>query len=138
MSPTGPVVLVACCGQKLPHAAPARELYVSDLFRKSRAWAERFGSRWFILSAKHGLLPPEAVVVPYDLTLAGMDAHARAMWGRRVADQFSWIDTRNGITVLAGAAYREWCLGSRFDYPLAGMGIGQQKAWLKAQLARPA
>lgn len=131
----GPVVLVTCCGQKLAHAAPARDLYTSDLFRKARAWAETFGSRWFILSAKHGLLAPDAVVEPYDVTLGGMDAYTRMMWGRRVAEQFRWTDTRGGVVVLAGAAYREWCAGSRFSFPLAGMGIGQQKAWLKAQVA---
>jgi hypothetical protein len=48
------VVLVACGKSKRPEACPARELYTGTLFRKARAWAERHGDAWAILSARHG------------------------------------------------------------------------------------
>jgi hypothetical protein len=44
------VVLVGCVKTKLSHAAAARDLYISPLFRKQRAYAEGSGSPWFILS----------------------------------------------------------------------------------------
>lgn len=126
------IALVACCGQKLGRAAPACELYVSPLFRKAAAYARTFDS-WFILSAKHGLIRPDAVIEPYDCTLLGMGTAARLAWGRKVADQMA----EEGITgaefvALAGAKYTEPLIraGVRVESPLRGLGIGKQLAWL--------
>lgn len=47
----------------------ARELYCSPLIRMERVYAERHRDRWFILSAKCGLVAPERVIEPYDETL---------------------------------------------------------------------
>jgi hypothetical protein len=68
------VGLVGCVKSKQSQAAPARELYVSPLFRGRRAWVERTCDRWFILSAKHGLVEPDRVLAPYDEIL--MDCRA--------------------------------------------------------------
>lgn len=38
---------------KLSQSAPARDLYVSLLFRARREWVERSCDTWFILSAEH-------------------------------------------------------------------------------------
>src|SRR3954468_6205562 len=84
--PVNPVVLVACCGPKLKEPAPAADLYISDLFKKARTYAERRG-RWFILSALHGLLDPSVVIAPYDVTLKKMPAAKRREWGRKVRGQ---------------------------------------------------
>src|SRR3546814_861850 len=54
-----PVFLVACVAAKLDRPAPARDLYASPWFQKARAYVERQGGAWFILSAKHGLTAPE-------------------------------------------------------------------------------
>lgn len=132
MSPTKPIVLVACCGPKLAQAAKAQDIYTSDLFVKSRAWAERFGSRWFILSAKHGLLPPEVVIQPYDMTLQAMGAGERIKWGARVAQAFGTPD--EPVVFLAGKLYRAWAARRSYAAPMAGLSIGHQKAWLKRQL----
>lgn len=78
------IVLVACAGKKLPHAAPAKDLYASSLFEKSRAYAEDRAAAWFILSALHGLVEPDAVIEPYDVNLNDMSAAARRAWSRRV------------------------------------------------------
>jgi hypothetical protein len=58
------VGLVACSRLKADRPAPARELYVSPLFRAARAYAERRHGpgRWFILSAHHGLVDPDTVL----------------------------------------------------------------------------
>ncbi len=81
-----PIHLVACVAGKLDHPAPARELYTSPWFQKARAYVERQGGQWFILSAKHGLIGPEEVIEPYDETLARMSAAARRLWGARVIE----------------------------------------------------
>lgn len=124
------VVLVACCGKKLPYPAPARELYQSELFRKSRAYAEQHGDEWLILSALHGVVHPDATVAPYDQTLNDMPAEDRRAWSARVARQLAAY-AADELTVLAGAAY---CgLVHEFENvtrPMEGLGIGQQLAYL--------
>lgn len=127
-----PIVLVACSGQKLDHAAPAQDLYTSDLFKKARAWAEKFGGRWYILSAKHGVVPPGQIIKPYDETLNDKTGHERACWNALVRAQFG--EPSCGVVVLAGEKYRGWLSGIPHDVPMAGLGIGQQKAWLKSQV----
>jgi hypothetical protein len=130
-----PIVLVACCGQKLEHAAPAGEIYVSDLFLKSKAWAERFGARWLILSAKHGLIEPRTVIEPYDETLNDKSAAELWLWGAKVRAQFGAAGPLSRpLVVLAGAKYRTWLEDVEHSAPMARMGIGEQKAWLKAQV----
>ncbi|MFK4706064.1 hypothetical protein ABIC83_002903 [Roseateles asaccharophilus] len=140
-TPPKPLVLVACGAQKLPHAAAAQDLYTGDLFKKSRAWAERFGSRWMILSAKHGLVAPDQVIEPYDVTLNLLGLDALAEWDTRVSAEFARLGldsygSARGVVVLAGRRYRRW-IESRpgVEVPMRGLGIGQQKAWLRDRLA---
>lgn len=134
-----PVVLVACGSQKLPYAAAAQDLYTGDLFVKSRARAERFGSSWFILSAKHGLVLPGQVIDPYDLTLNAMKSGELADWEAMVRAQTAakGIDLGyQAVVVLAGRRYRRWCEHlPNVSVPMKGLGIDQQKGWLRAQLA---
>jgi hypothetical protein len=141
-----PLVLVACCGPKLDHAAEARDIYVSDLFKKARAFAERQGGDWLILSAKHGVIDPTRVIEPYDQRPPTTRAGKR-QFAHHLALQL--VDHRDReIIVLAGEDYCGWIHAedvapsvdgrpglspafSRVRRPLKGMGIGQQKAWLK-------
>jgi len=132
-----PIVLVACCAAKLTQEAPAEDLYTSDLFKKSRAYAEAFGAYWYVLSAKHGLIPSDRVIRPYDCSLTSMTRAQRADWNRLVCSQFPNVRKRT-VVLLAGRLYREWADGRGYAAPLEGMGIGQQKAWLKAALANRA
>ena len=131
------VALVACAAAKLTRAAPAEELYVSALFRKSRAYAERSADHWYILSAMHGLVRPEDVIAPYDLTLNQMGIAERRRWADRVNGQLNGV-IRSGSTLLflAGARYREGIepvqrqRGVAITVPMEGMRIGEQLQWL--------
>lgn len=137
------IYLVSCAAQKAATCQRAADLYRSDWFRKARAYVESTGCRWFILSAEHGLLHPDARIDPYDTTLAAMGARGRREWGARVAAQ---LDTalgpafRGRIVFLAGRHYRTPLLAYAADrarVPMEGLGIGQQKAWLAARIAAP-
>ena len=131
------VGLVACSRAKTNRPAPARELYVSPLFRAARAYAERhYGpGRWFILSARHGLVDPDTVLAPYDLNLGQLSARERVAWGDRVAVELT--DRFPSGTVLwfhAGALYRDAIASvvpHQVRFPLAGLRIGQQLAWYR-------
>lgn len=131
----GPVILVACCGPKLPDPSPAADLYVSDLFKKARTYAERRG-RWFILSALHGLLNPAAVIAAYDVTLKTMPAAKRREWGRKVRDQMEAAGLIGlSLVALAGEDYVQplRAAGLTVEQPMKGLGIGKQLQWLKKQ-----
>jgi hypothetical protein len=129
------VGLVACSRAKAEQRAPARELYLSPLFRAARAYAERRYAQWFVLSARHGLVDPDTVLEPYDLSLRQLSARDREQWGNRVAVELT--DRFSAGTVLwfhAGALYRDSiapAVSHRVRFPLAGLGIGQQLAWYR-------
>lgn len=132
--------LVACSKSKLDHAAPARELYTGTLFKYASQYAERECDRWYILSAEHGLVHPDTVIEPYDLSLYWLSSPEYIAWGENVRAQLTMVRDRSCVItwmVLAGAVYHDPIVGGVFDVvelPLAGMGIGQQIAWLKEQL----
>lgn len=69
-----PVTYVIPCGAaKLDHAAPARELYVSSMFRMAldaaHAAVADDNGRVLILSALHGLVELDDVLEPYDVKM---------------------------------------------------------------------
>jgi hypothetical protein len=98
--------LVACSSQKLEHAAPARELYCSTLFRRSLAFAEPRCATVYVISAALELVLLHQVVKPYDRKLGSK--HEREQWGRRVA---STLIARHGreveYLILAGKDYAD-------------------------------
>ena len=67
------IVLISCVSKKLVHAAKVRDIYVSPLFRLNLAYAESLKpDAIYVLSAKHGLLPLDDQIEPYELTLNTM------------------------------------------------------------------
>lgn len=123
--------LVACCKTKLAEPARAEELYCSPLFRKARAYCLAHYHRWFILSAKYGLVEPGQVIAPYDCTLLDQDRKARARWGLRVFSQLAALGLAGKTFVAhAGKVYVAPLADKlRIETPLAGLGIGQRMAW---------
>lgn len=119
------VVLIACCGQKADTACKARDLYRSPLFRKSVAYAERRGLAWAILSAEHGLVMPDDVVAPYDVTLTTMSAAGRRSWADKTRAALALAFPCARFVVIAGKHYRA-AVPTAMEVPFAGMGIGEQ------------
>ena len=143
------VALVACTKGKRAERSPAQDLYTGDLFAKARTYAETFDS-WGVLSAKHGLVSPGEIIEPYNVVLGntktgppihawtdGVIARLLKLHEKRLSD-----GEKLHLTLLAGQHYRgvlaflsrraDWCAG--VDEPMKHLGIGQQKAWLLAQV----
>jgi hypothetical protein len=143
---TADVVLVGCVKSKLSHAAPAKDLYISPLFRSERAYAEAAGKRWFILSAEHGLVAPEEILQPYELRLSTTPARYRQEWGAKVVQQLrdaaGPVDGKT-IEAHAGSAYIDPIragvaqAGAHLVEPLAGLTLGQRLAWYSERLRHP-
>jgi len=101
------VGLIACCKEKLDHAAPAEELYKSQLFKASKQWITKKVDEWGILSAEHGLVLPDQVIEPYDRALSTLTRLQKERWCDYVHEQLmdKWSD--NAIyMIVAGADYR--------------------------------
>ena len=131
--------LVSCVSEKRDAPAKAKDLYKSALFTKARAFVEKAGGAWFILSAKHGLVHPEATINPYNETLNSMGTALRRAWAKRVIVQMELeLPRTDEIVVLAGQRYREYLMDylttrARISVPLEGLRIGEQLSWLSRQ-----
>lgn len=134
----GDVFLVSCVKSKQDHATPAKEMYISNLFRSARGFVQSRKCNWFILSAKYGLLQPDQVIEPYELTLKGMPIAERRNWANRVIKTAEkGIVDPSRIVFLAGQQYREFLLpyyqsiGVETCAPMARLSLGNQPGWLQ-------
>lgn len=129
--------LISCSKAKLPHPAPARELYSpSALFRGALRSLEGRAQVTYVLSAKHGLIPLDGEVAPYDQTLKDASPAERQAWAQNVlrALQERHGQSLSGITfeIHAGTAYRsplEGLLklaGATCTCPVDGQTMGQR------------
>ncbi len=128
--------LVGCVKDKEPRTMPARSLYRSPLYHGRRAYVERSCSSWFVLSAKHGLVHPDRMLEPYDVTLKDESPSQRRVWSQEVlADLTRLLGDLDGavIEIHAGVAYRDSGLvegledrGATVVVPAEGLGLGEQ------------
>ncbi len=130
------IALVSCTKSKLSHACPARDLYTaSALFRKARAYCERHYDAWYILSAKYGLVHPDTVIAPYDVTLKNMARPERQAWGRRVSAQLQQLGTHT-FYAHAGRDYIEYLVGVELFNVLDDLSLGHRLRWYNERAAR--
>ncbi|MBX3497841.1 MAG: hypothetical protein KF889_00215 [Alphaproteobacteria bacterium] len=96
----------------------AENLYSSELFYKSRRYAQANFDAWMILSAKHGLVRPSEVIAPYDLKLTTLSRPERAVLAQRVSSQVATLlDPSDRVTSICGEEYDELLCdaGVRFE-----------------------
>ena len=115
---TAPAItyVVPCGADKAATAAPARELYAGQMFRHTLAAAEAMAAtedaRVLILSARHGLVDPDAVIAPYEqrigapgsITADELAAQALALgidWGAQVYGMLPRAYLRTHDTALS-------------------------------------
>lgn len=65
----------------------AENLYSSELFFKSRRYAQANYDAWLILSAKHGLVRPCEILAPYECKLTALSHIERTSLAERVSRQ---------------------------------------------------
>jgi Family of unknown function (DUF6884) len=133
------VGLVGCVKTKVPHAAQARDLYSSALFRGRRAFVESTCDRWFIISAKHGLVSPDEVLEPYEETLNGKSTADKRSWAAAVLRELDAVgfDFPNVLfEIHARVEYRDFGLvdslrsrGASVEVPAIHLSQGEQLAF---------
>ena len=135
--------LVGCVKSKQSRPAAAADLYTSALFQGRRRWVEMSCDRWFILSAKHGLITPEQAVQPYDEALTNKNTAERRSWAAFVLEQ---LCDRLGdlgshrFEIHAGMPYVDYGLrtglvaaGASVTVPTEGLRQGEQLAFYRDQ-----
>lgn len=136
------IALVSCVATKRAGKCAARDLYVSVWFKKVRHHVESAGLDWYILSAKYGLLHPDQLIEPYELTLNNMNVRGRQNWARRALEQiYGQLPGRERFVLFAGLRYREFlqplleAQGAEVGVPMAGLTQGRQLSWLDSHQA---
>ncbi len=100
------VALISCTKTKRPGVHTAKDIYSSPRFKLIWQYVEPRYDCVFILSAKHGLLPPERRIRAYDETMHGRVRRVRERWARKVERQIrAHIPRGAHIEFWCGAAY---------------------------------
>lgn len=110
---------------------PARDAYTGSPFKVNRAYAEAFASRWVILSAKYGFIPPEfPLPAMYNVTFKKKSTGPVGV--ATLIDQVreQRLDIHPRIVGLGGKEYRAvieaafGAFGLAAEFPFAGLPIG--------------
>jgi hypothetical protein len=132
------VLLVTCVKTKRSVPAAAKDLYVSELFKRQRVYAERAGVPWFILSAEYGLLRPDDWISPYERYLPDCTRDYQRAWGTWVAQKLELLTgglRGSTVEIHASTLYMSCLtpelerLGARVTAPVAGLAHGQRLSW---------
>jgi cytoplasmic iron level regulating protein YaaA (DUF328/UPF0246 family) len=142
------IVLIACVSQKGNQKNKAKDLYISQLFKSSLAYAQKLNpDKIFILSALHHLIDLNKEIEPYDVTLSNVPKHKRKPglkiltsnerkeWGTKVTEQLKKETDLNNdeFIFLAGQKYITPISNeiAHFTNPLQGLGQGKRLQFLK-------
>jgi hypothetical protein len=111
---------------------PARDAYTGAPFKVNREFAERFGARWVILSAKYGFISPDFVIPgPYEVTFKRKStnpisvAALRAQVRDQGLGQFPTVIGLGGKEYVSAVreAFALWPV--KLLFPFAGLPIGK-------------
>lgn len=143
------IAFIGCSASKAGTIGRAADLYTGELFKLQKRWVSSVpGLEWWILSAKYGLIAPGMNIAPYEETINTV-AERRA-WDAKVLEQLRTGTSHTGshlhlptrtltrVLVFAGENYRQWTRDAleflefpwRYEVPLQGLGIGEQRAAL--------
>lgn len=150
--PSDRVAIVGCGSQKLDLSGDKgpvtiARLYTSNYFELKREYAKECCDDYYILSAKHGFVPPGFYVEErYDLTISDLEGDEREVWLAEVRgelERFGELQPETTLVLLAGRDYVDPLrstlaeLPNDVEYPFDDTsGIGEQMGWLKEEIER--
>lgn len=105
------IAFISCVKTKKNHKCKAGDLYISDLFKKSKEYCLKKYDKVYILSAKYGLLDLNEEIEPYELTLNNMSISEQKKWAYKVYKQIeSKIGLEYEFYFFCGKNYRKYLL----------------------------
>lgn len=130
------IAFISCVKKKRKEPCKALYLYDSPLFKKSVEYAYKHNAKKiYIISAKHGLIPSDEIITPYDETLNGKSDQHLKRWAYKVVKQADalGIDRNEEILLLGGENYVKYLrmIYKNSHEPLKGLGLGMRLKYLK-------
>ena len=129
------VAFISCVKEKRIGEYKAKDLYISDFFRKSLGYVNNKYDKIFILSAKYGLLDLNDKIENYEMTLNDFSKIEKVEWSVMVCNQLETkVDDSDDLYFYVGNNYREHLLpllSNKCFVPLEGKGIGEQLQYFK-------
>lgn len=143
------VLVIVPCGQKKvwdgsPSVGPteARDAYTGPPFGINRAFAERFGELWVVLSAKYGFIEPTFLIpAPYNTTFKRRATDPITIEQLRRQVQENDLAQFTTVIGLGGKEYRKAVelafagLPTRLYFPFSGLPIGKAMQATKSAIA---
>ena len=125
--------LISCVKTKKNIKSEAKDMYISPLFKYMYIYAKRRCKEVYILSAKYGLLPENAIISPYNKTLNNMSESKKKEWADKVMIQIKKkYDINNTLFLfLGGANYIKYLNLPHIKEPLKGLSMGYRLQYLK-------
>jgi hypothetical protein len=142
------LVVAQCGGRKIwkddasIRLIKAKDAYTSTYFKKQRAYAERFGDSWVILSAKYGFLDPEDKIEDYNVTFKKKSTQPIST--DKLAEQVKRkkLGSFDEIVVLGGKEYLDSTIqafagtGVKISAPFKGLSIGKRMSAINEIMGR--
>lgn len=136
------IALISCTKKKKKYPCKAEELYSeSTLFTKALEYVKSQNyDKYFIISALYGLVHPDQIIEPYNITLNKMKKEERYNWSLNVYNDLMLIKGIHSVDFYAGKNYREYLIsfleekGIRVTVPLEGLQFGEQLQFYKKEL----
>ena len=125
---------------------PAKDAYISSVFKLYRKYAESVGTDWRILSAWYGFLHPEYAIEDYDARFHESDLHAENWWRLKgLWQQARRLPQCEQVVLLGGTLYRQIMkkalegvyLPREITEPFAGLSVGRTMCALKKSISDP-
>jgi hypothetical protein len=134
--------LLATARKKSRIPAQVTQFYQSPLFQKSVQYALKHYDRMYFYNAKDGLLLPEKIMHPYDVSIKTFSIFEKRQWAHAVIKKFNEYEhpEKKMVYLHGGLVYRKHLepelKNFGFDYvvPLKGLGIGKQLTWYDKHL----
>lgn len=135
------IVFISCVKTKLPYEEMAKNLYCSNYFKTCYKYAEFLKpDNIYILSAKYGLLEPNDLIEPYELTLNKMSIKERKQWAEKVIGQLKNknVSFNQKAVFLCGNKYNQFLKNKFVEYetPLCNMGFGYQIQYMNNEMKK--
>lgn len=94
------IIIIQCSKSKVNSKTKASELYTSQRFKLSKKIADKYAKKWFILSAKHGLIRPDSVIAPYDFTINDLSINEKQNYFSKIIDQIRKLNLTNSRLIF--------------------------------------
>ena len=129
------ICIISCGNTKIWKKTPslgkvkAKDAYIGGLFRKNRAFAERFFSEWYILSDLYGLIRPDHEIEDYNILPSAIKGNLKFL-GFVMKQKEDLNLAPSLIITTTGAIHHDIIkrifMGIKIVNPLEGMSQGKR------------